>query len=207
MADAESALALDNCHAKSIFRKVRTLWKPYRYQSAFKFLKEQMEQLPAAVVETLQNVYRDTVVYKEQSLLGNHDLSGYFKGGCEAKFAPPLAEFVEPVTIGLSSTCEGRGLFLTSDVSAGDLLMAINAFAEVKVRVDDNWKSRSDDIQRVQPRLLAEVIRTCLATPRKLSKLYVMCERRQLAKPAPSIDLFKPVPGDHLQSKKILRQN
>ncbi|MCO5611972.1 hypothetical protein L7F22_066232 [Adiantum nelumboides] len=81
----------------------------YCYQSAFKFLKEQMEQLPAAVVDTLQNVYKDTVVYEEQSLLGNHDLSGCFKGGCEAKFAPPLAEFVGLVTIGLSSLVKDEG--------------------------------------------------------------------------------------------------
>ncbi|MCO5607416.1 hypothetical protein L7F22_061612 [Adiantum nelumboides] len=202
LADAESALEIDASHAKSIFRKVRALWKMHRYQSAFKFMKEQMELLPPDVADRLQNVYKDALVFKEQSVLGNHDLSEFFKGGCEA--APPqLAEFVGPVTIGLSSTCGGRGLFLTSDVSAGDLLMAINAFAEVKVRID-KWKSLSDDVERVKPKLLAEVIRACLAAPRNLSKLYAEHEG-QLVKPAPSISLFKPIP-DTLGSEEDMTE-
>ncbi|KAI5054134.1 hypothetical protein GOP47_0030972, partial [Adiantum capillus-veneris] len=200
LADAESALAIDASHAKSIFRKVRALWKMYRYQTAFKFMTEQMDLLPPAVSDRLQAVYKDAALLNEQSMLGNHDLSEFFQNGCEAKLASPLAEFVGPVRIGLSSTSGGRGLFLTSDVSAGDLLMVIDSFAAVKVSVG-NWVCRSDDIQKVQPGLLAEVIRSCLATPRNLSKVYAMYEAQHPAKPAPNISLFKPIP-DPLQSEE-----
>ncbi|KAI5063753.1 hypothetical protein GOP47_0022300 [Adiantum capillus-veneris] len=200
LADAESALAIDASHVKSIFRKVRALWKMYRYQTAFKFMTEQMDLLPPAVSDRLQEVYKDAALLNEQSMLGNHDLSEFFQNGCEAKLASPLAEFVGPVRIGLSSDSGGRGLFLTSDVSAGDLLMVIDSFAAVKVSVG-NWVSRSDDIQKVQPGLLAEVIRSCLATPRNLSRLYAMYEGQHPAKPAPNISLFKPIP-DPLQSEE-----
>ena len=57
------------------------------------------------------------------------DLSEYLLNGSDWTKAPKISDFIGPLRIGRTQDGRGRGLFLTRDVSVGDILIASNAFA------------------------------------------------------------------------------
>ena len=57
------------------------------------------------------------------------DLSQYLLSGADYRKAPKIPDFIGPLRIGLTRDGRGRGLFLTEDVSVGQILIASNAFS------------------------------------------------------------------------------
>lgn len=103
------------------------------------------------------------------------DISDYFLSGSKA---PKIPDFIGPVRIGRTPDARGRGLFLTQDVSAGDVLIVSNAFA---TSYDDTEKN---DICQKIALMLKE-------SPRALRQFYALAGTNYQNKlDVPDVELF-----------------
>jgi hypothetical protein len=115
------------------------------------------------------------------------DLSEYLLNGSDPNKAPKISDFIGPLRIGRTSDGRGRGLFLTRDVSMGDILIASNAFSAA---YDDENNEK----------MYAKVAAIVKGSPRAIRQLYSLAGGPSLtnsrASDVPKIELFDPTIPD-----------
>ncbi|XP_057849630.2 methyltransferase FGSG_00040 [Cryptomeria japonica] len=191
--DCDKALALDQYHLKSLFRKGRTFHYLREYKLACQCFDRALEQAPTA--NDIQLHYEKSMELSCQNKQGKFDLSGYFINGCNA---PELSNYIGPVLI-KKSVGRGRGLFATDNVDIGDFLLVDNAIASSSTeirRLKGSPKRVIPCIIEVQTKLgqlkqelEAKIISCAASSPRILQQLEYLADSDELK--VPPINLFR----------------
>jgi tetratricopeptide (TPR) repeat protein len=139
--DAESALAIDSTHGKSTLRLAHALDQLGWHSAAL----ERLQALPAAgqkVKERIASVKRRLQQSQQGSYDALHEIEpALWKEGNAV--IDELADYTGPVEVRLCAGSKGRGLFVTRDVHAGELLFAERVFAKAQYTGPGNLSSFS----------------------------------------------------------------
>ncbi|XP_024369485.1 uncharacterized protein [Physcomitrium patens] len=186
LADALMALSRDSSHLKSLFRKGRALLRLRQYEQALTTLQVAAPRAPSD--KDLQAALHESSTGVQQSCYGHYDLSHYYLKGKQAGESPFCADYIGPVIITDVGRGRGRGLVLTKDVEAGELLLVSNPIANLQLQVDHTRREISEAIVngRVQEGFL-KVLDAAQAHKNGLEKLLMLCDGEK-ALPAPPVN-------------------
>jgi tetratricopeptide (TPR) repeat protein len=204
LADAKKALARDPSHLKSLFRKGRALLGLSQYEQALTTLQAAAPRAPSD--RDLQAALHESSTAVQQSCHGHYDLSQYYLKGKQTGESPHCADYIGPVIITDVGRGRGRGLVLTKDVEAGELLLVSNPIAFLPLQNAD--QSRNDISQafvngKVQEgfRKIVEASHSHNKGLERLPSLY----DGEKALPAPSVQQTHFESASHLDGAQIRR--
>lgn len=204
LADAKKALARDSSHLKSLFRKGRALLGLSQYEQALTTLQAAAPRAPSD--RDLQAALHESSTAVQQSCHGHYDLSQYYLKGKQTREGPNCADYIGPVIITDVGRGRGRGLVLTKDVDAGELLLVSNPIAFLPLQNAD--QSRNDVSQafvngKVQEgfRKIVEASHSHNKGLERLPSLY----DGEKALPAPSVQQTHFESASHLDGAQIRR--
>ncbi|GLJ21784.1 hypothetical protein SUGI_0406640 [Cryptomeria japonica] len=191
--DCDKALALDQKHLKSLFRKGRAFHYLGEYKLACQCFDRALEQSPTA--NDIQLHYEKSKELSYQNQQGKFDLSAYFINGSNA---PELSNYIGPVLI-KKSVGRGRGLFVTDDVDIGDFLLVENAIAfrrnerkSLKGSLEKDMRGVMDvekKLGHLKRDLEAEIISCAASSPRIMQQLEYLADLDEMK--VPPMDLFR----------------
>ncbi|MCO5601600.1 hypothetical protein L7F22_055723 [Adiantum nelumboides] len=196
LADSEEALKIDSGHVKSMARKGRALHQLGSYKEACLYLSSALKKDPKnkELASALENSKWFCTHGRTQEAVKGADLTAYLLGGCKSHDAPKCDEYVGPVEIRKSIDCHGRGLFVKSDVKAGELLLVSNALAMCPVNLDTDECAHS---RKVSPKALKDVAKKVTEAAktswRLVQQLRTLCGgsgSTSMALEVPSMELF-----------------
>lgn len=171
--DAESALAIDKDHIKSIYRKTMALFGLALYADALQFLNK----IPLSEIPENRKIIHGLLTkgkyFIDQSQNGIYPWEEIYK---DKKESLNLAEYKGPV-IEKKIPSKGRGLFATKAIKAGELIFASKAFAYV---VDDdpneiimNINIATNSVKRKsETQLVSTIVHILKENPEKCAQLY-----------------------------------
>ncbi|CAM6098635.1 unnamed protein product [Calypogeia fissa] len=192
LADAERALELEPTNLKSLNRKGKAFEALHKYEkanscflAAFKLSSQD---------EDIREALKRTKICAQQSLQGEFDLSKFYLNRCKGVFQP-CCDYVGPVEIGRVQG-SGRGLFLTRDVVAGELLFVSVAVAIAPILPEPSiapkglrFQSKEQEADHLVTKL-AKVAQIC---PRARDQLLTLpFTDTEQGVGIPSMDLFRP---------------
>lgn len=126
--DAKNVLLDDPRNEKALFRAARALYELRRFSDSQSYLQKLIALYPknGRAVEDMRKLHQ-----RMREETGDYDYAGMLK---EATSCSTLdrGSYIGPVEIKQSQN-RGRGLFLTKDVKAGDLLLAEKAFSVISL--------------------------------------------------------------------------
>lgn len=148
----------------------------------------------------------------QQSCHGHYDLSHYYLKGKQAGESPFSADFVGPVIVTDVGRGRGRGLVLTKDVEAGELLLVSNPMAFLPLQDVD--QTRHEISQAFVDGKVQEGFRHVFETAQHkgLEKLVTLCDGEKIL-PAPSVHQTDAEAGtpelhlDHARVRRIVQLN
>ncbi|GLJ21779.1 hypothetical protein SUGI_0406510 [Cryptomeria japonica] len=191
--DCDKALALDQHHLKSLFRKGRALHYLREYELACRCFERALEEAPTA--NDIQLHYEKSKELNYQNKQGKFDLSSYFTNGCNGA---ELSNYIGPVVI-KKSVGRGRGLFATDNADIGDFLLVENAIA---CRSTETTGLKGS-LEKVMPCMIkektklghlirdleAEIISCAASSPRIMQQLEYLADSDEMK--VPPMDLFR----------------
>ncbi|KAG0569456.1 hypothetical protein KC19_6G091500 [Ceratodon purpureus] len=187
LADAKKALSRDPNHLKSLFRKGRALLGLSQYEQALTTLQAAAPRAPTD--RDLQAALHESSTGFQQSCHGHYDLSHYYLKGKQVGESPFCADYVGPVIVTDVGRGRGRGLILTKDVEAGELLLVANPIAFLPLQDVD--PTRNDISQAFVNGKVQEgfrkIIETAHAQNKGLERLSTLCDGEKVL-PAPSVN-------------------
>ncbi|GLJ21778.1 hypothetical protein SUGI_0406500 [Cryptomeria japonica] len=191
--DCDKALALDEHHLKSLFRKGRAFHYLREYELACQCFDRALEKSPTE--KYIQLHYEKSKELSCQNQQGKFDLSAYFINGSTAA---ELSNFIGPVMI-KKSVGGGRGLFATDNVDIGDFLLVDNAIAFSRTeitrlkgsprRIILGMKGVEKKLRRLKRDLEAKIISCAASSPRILQQLEYFADSDEMK--VPPMDLFQ----------------
>lgn len=177
LTDANSVLDVKRNHIKCIFRKSKSLFGLAEYENALAFLSsigmDALSEPDKKIVADLVSKAKSLIL---QSKSGIYPWKDILQDKCD-----DIAEYVGPVIVKNTST-KGRGLFATSAIKAGQLILASKAFA--RVVDDDNSREFFSHISmnaesgkkvlssRTQTQLVSEIAHILKDDPEKSQEVY-----------------------------------
>lgn len=135
LADAKKALSRDPTHLKSLFRKGRALLGLSQYEQALTTLQEAAPRAP--LDRDLQAALHESSTGVQQACHGHYDLAHYYLKGKQMGESPFCVDYIGPVIVTDVGRGRGRGLILTKDVEAGELLLVSNPMAFLPLPEDE----------------------------------------------------------------------
>lgn len=188
--DAERALELDANNVKSLNRRGKALEGMEQYERANESFSAAHKLAPQD--QDIEKAMKRTKICIQQTVYGDYNLSDFYLRGCKGSFEP-CCDYVGPVQISKVRNA-GRGLILTKDVAAGELLFVSNALAMAFILPEPSllhqglhYQSEHEDEHLISK--LAEVARSF---PKARQQLYSLAyENCQLDMRIPSMDLFR----------------
>lgn len=131
LSDCENVLKLEPTHAKAIYRKVKALIGGRKYREAAEFIvkDDNLRILNSHEKDLGQKVLNETLKFLEQER-GKYNMAEILR---EQSFLHEVADFHGPVTLELFEG-RGRGLVVTQNVEAGQLLIGSKAYAFIVER-------------------------------------------------------------------------
>ena len=128
--DADAARAADPSKPKALYKRAMALNGLGRYPDAVKTLKELLAVEPEDAAAT--NALAECEMLTRQAFLGDYDMPALLFGRLEMSFRR-CADYVGPVAVARVPG-KGRGVVVTKDVKAGDLLCVSSPLAVAPLR-------------------------------------------------------------------------
>ncbi|CAM6110303.1 unnamed protein product [Calypogeia fissa] len=190
--DAERALELDPNNAKSLNRRGKAYEGLEEFELAHHSFAAAHKLAPKQDLD-IEKAMKRTKICMQQTTSGEYNLSDFYLSGCKGPLIP-CCDFVGPVQISKVKNA-GRGLIVTKDVAAGELLFVSNAIAMAFILPEPSllhqglhYQSEHEDEHLISK--LAEVAR---CSPKARKQLYSLAfDNCQLDMRIPSMDLFRP---------------
>lgn len=204
LSDAKKALSRDPNHLKSLFRKGRALLGLSQYEQALTTLQVAAPRAPTD--RDLQAALHECSTGVQQSCHGHYDLAHYYLKGRQAGESPFCADYIGPVIITDVGRGRGRGLVLTKDVEAGELLLVSNPIAFLPLQEGDH--SRTEMSQGLVNGKVQEGFRKIFdaaqAHNKGLEKMPTLYDGEK-ALPCPSVNCtdFESGPQERLNASRI----
>lgn len=191
LADAEKALELEPNNLKSLNRKGKAFEALHKYEKANMCFLAAFKLSPQD--EEIREALKRSKLCSQQSLQGDFDLSKFYLNRCKGVFHP-CCDYVGPVEIRRVPSF-GRGLFLTRDVVAGELLFVSNAVATAAILPEPyisptglQFQSREQEADHLITKL-AKVAQICPRARNQLLTLPFSDTEQDVV--IPSMDLFR----------------
>ncbi|KAG0585784.1 hypothetical protein KC19_2G038800 [Ceratodon purpureus] len=204
LADAKKALLRDPSHLKSLFRKGRALLGLSHYEQALTTLQAAAPRAPSD--RDLQAALHESSTAVQQSCHGHYDLSHYYLKGKQMGESPHCADYIGPVIVTDVGRGRGRGLVLTKDVEAGELLLVSNPIMFLPLQYGD--QTRNDISQAFVNGKVQEGFRKIIESSHShnkgLEKLPTLYDGEK-ALPAPSVHQTHFESASHLDAAHIRR--
>eukprot|EP01018_Ginkgo_biloba_P013722 Gb_24395 [translate_table: standard] len=206
LCDCDKALEIDSQHLKTIYRKGRALHGLQQYEEAITCLQSALN--PNNInpnnnnnnAPEIKTCLDRAVEFNTQSQTGKYDLSDYFLQG-KMENAPEVADFVGSVVVQRTRDGRRRGLFVTENVKAGDLLLVSNALAVAygdvlnpRLACITMDSSRKHNHTACQEDLIAKLVNLAMASRKATRQLYTLADHAsgQDSMEVPSMELFIP---------------
>jgi tetratricopeptide (TPR) repeat protein len=192
--DSGEALKLDPTHLKSIYRKGRALHGLQQYEQACETFQSALSL--SAHDKDIKVALQRSKTCDLQSRLGLYEISKYILGTCDGGTTTECSDYVGPVEIKWCEKLGRRGLFVTTDVDVGELLLVSNALSVVRVDGTNPKKvegpsGRSNMLLRDE--LLFKLFNLALKSPKWLHQMSFLSDsENQEEEKCPPMDLFKP---------------
>eukprot|EP01018_Ginkgo_biloba_P013723 Gb_24396 [translate_table: standard] len=201
LCDCDKALEIDSQHLKTIYREGRALHGLQQYEEAITCLQSALNannnNNNAPEIKTCLD---RAVEFNTQSQTGKYDLSNYCLQG-KMENAPEVADFVGSVVVQRTRDGRRRGLFVTENVKAGDLLLVSNALAVAygdvlnpRLACITMDSSRKHNHTACQEDLIAKLVNLAMASRKATRQLYTLADHAsgQDSMEVPSMELFIP---------------
>ena len=154
----------------------------------------------------LQAALHESSTAVQQSCHGHYDLSHYYLKGKQMGESPHCADYVGPVVVTDMGRGRGRGLVLTKDVEAGELLLVSNPIAFLPLQDVDH--ERSDISQAFVNGKVQEgfrkIVETSHSQNKGLEKLLTLYDGEKVPA-APSVHQTHFESASHLDAARIRR--
>jgi tetratricopeptide (TPR) repeat protein len=132
LSDCDHALSIDVASVKGRYRRGQALFGMRRYdeaQAVYAAMIKEAQEAGQAVDKQWEEQHANAVAAIAQSTTGMYDLMT-FPFGPDKQLETDVAEYFGPIAVGMcKDKKKGRGLFLTKNVKAGDVLLVERALA------------------------------------------------------------------------------
>jgi hypothetical protein len=128
--DADAAIAFDPSKSKALYKRALALNGLARYADAVKTLKELVQKEPQDA--TANNALAECEMLSQQAFLGDYNMPALLFGRLAMSFRR-CADYVGPVAI-VTIPEKGRGVVVTKDVKAGELLCVSSPLATAPIQ-------------------------------------------------------------------------
>jgi len=128
--DADAAIAFDPSKSKALYKRALALNGLARYADAVKTLKELVQKEPQDA--TAKNALAECEMLSQQAFLGDYNMPALLFGRLAMSFRR-CADYVGPVAI-VTIPAKGRGVVVTKDVKAGELLCVSSPLATAPIQ-------------------------------------------------------------------------